>query len=186
MIRRPGLASGRQSKNSLGELTEEEKEENFKRAWGGDINDLFRSGGYETPLQGDRGDAASNYYADFDRSKTGAPISQAGTGQYYSSLKADGSPAEPVFVPVGEAVPSGAVPVTVSPAGVVTPTRPKGIAPEPGPRPRPGEASEPAVPPEEGAPTASTSRWVWVALGAGVLGLGGWYLLRARARAGKK
>ena len=104
MIRRPGLASGRQSKNSLGELTEA----------------------------------------------------------------------------------SGAVPVTVSPTGVVTPTRPKGIAPEPGARPRPGEASEPAVPPEEGAPTASTSRWVWVALGAGVLGLGGWYLLRARARAGKK
>jgi hypothetical protein len=59
------------------------EDEDFERAWPGDINELFRTGGYTTPIMGDRGDAASNYTKDLDRTgKAGRDQHGADTGNF--------------------------------------------------------------------------------------------------------
>lgn len=56
----------------------QKEDDDFERAWGkaGDLDGLIRTGGYTNPIMGDRGDAASSYWKDFDR--TG----KAGTDQH--------------------------------------------------------------------------------------------------------
>ena len=63
----------------------QKEDEDFERAWGkaGDLDGLIRTGGYTTPIMGDRGDAASNYTKDFDRTgKAGRDQHGADTGNF--------------------------------------------------------------------------------------------------------